>query len=70
MCKALISVFRFYRNGFASMTWGRTLWFIILVKLAIMFLILRIFFFQPSLQGNEADKADAVGSRLTNTEQS
>lgn len=67
MCKALISVFRFYRNGFASMTWGRTLWLIILVKLAIMFLILRIFFFQPTLQGNEAEKAETVGSRLTST---
>jgi len=27
------------------MTWGKTLWFIILVKLFIMFVILKIFFF-------------------------
>lgn len=42
---AVIQIYRFYREGFKRMTWGKTLWFIILVKLFIMFVILKIFFF-------------------------
>ncbi len=37
-----------YVDGFRSMTLGRTLWLIILIKLFIMFAILRIFFFPDS----------------------
>ena len=33
----------FYRDGFRAMTVGRTLWGIILVKLAILFLVLKLF---------------------------
>lgn len=36
---------RFYLEGFRSMTLGRTLWLIILVKLFVLFFILRLFFF-------------------------
>lgn len=45
MKKAAMNIGRFYLEGFRSMTWGRTLWLIILVKLFIMFFILRLFFF-------------------------
>lgn len=47
------------------MTIGRTLWAIILIKVAIMFLVLKIFFF-PSFLGdkNDAEKADFVGDQL------
>lgn len=38
-------IFRFYKEGFKNMTVGRTLWAIILIKLFIMFAILKIFFF-------------------------
>ena len=38
-------IFRFYVEGFRSMTWGRTLWILILIKLFVMFVILKIFFF-------------------------
>jgi len=38
-------IFHFYVEGFRSMTLGRTLWLIILIKLFIMFVILKIFFF-------------------------
>ncbi|MEJ2690011.1 MAG: DUF4492 domain-containing protein, partial [Deltaproteobacteria bacterium] len=37
-------VFRFYRDGFAGMQLGRTLWLIILLKLLILFLIIKPFF--------------------------
>lgn len=58
---------RFYYEGFRDMTLGRTLWAIILVKLAIMFLILRIFFFPNHLGGmNANEKADYVSRELLN----
>ncbi|MBR5530274.1 MAG: DUF4492 domain-containing protein [Bacteroidaceae bacterium] len=62
---ALLRVCRFYYEGFRSMTLGRTLWLIILLKLAIMFLVLRLFFFQPVLEGlSEQEKQEAVGREL------
>jgi hypothetical protein len=42
-------IFFFYYDGFRSMTWGRKLWLIIIIKLFIMFAILRVFFFQDFL---------------------
>ena len=42
---ALVRVARFYIDGFRQMTWGRTLWILILVKLFIMFVVLRMIFF-------------------------
>jgi len=44
------SIFRFYRDGFAGMKLGRTLWLIILLKLFILFLIIKPFFFPDILQ--------------------
>jgi len=40
-----IRIFRFYYEGFKSMDIGKTLWALILIKLFIMFFILKIFFF-------------------------
>ena len=40
-----IRIFRFYIEGFRAMDLGRTLWMIILVKLFIMFVVLKLFFF-------------------------
>jgi hypothetical protein len=40
----LRSVWRLYYDGFRSMTVGRTLWLIILLKLFFLFAILRLFF--------------------------
>lgn len=67
MKKALITVFRFYLEGFREMKLGKTLWLIILVKLFIMFIVLKIFFFPDFLgsrfQTNE-EKSDFVGKQL------
>ena len=41
----LTRIWIFYRDGFREMTLGRTLWTIILIKLFIMFFILKLFFF-------------------------
>ena len=45
-----LKIWRFYMEGFRSMTLGKTLWAIILIKLIIMFFILRLFFFPNILQ--------------------
>lgn len=61
----LLRISRFYRDGFRQMTWGRTLWIIILVKLFVMFAILRLFFFKPALEGlSEEEKTEVVGTLL------
>lgn len=49
------------------MTVGRWLWAIILVKLAVMFLVFRLFFFPDILQRDYADdeaRAEAVRTNL------
>lgn len=56
-----------YYDGFRSMTLGRTLWFIILLKLAIMFLVLKVFFFPSHLGGmDKQQKAEYVAGELIN----
>lgn len=45
-------IFNFYANGFRQMTVGRTLWLIILLKLIIMFAILKYFYFRTSSEAN------------------
>jgi len=42
---------RFYVEGFRAMTLGRTLWAIILVKLFVMFAVVRLLFFPDPLAG-------------------
>ncbi|WP_443914346.1 DUF4492 domain-containing protein, partial [Phocaeicola plebeius] len=52
---------------FREMTWGRVLWAIILIKLFVMFFVLKLFFFPSFLKGKtEAEKQDYVGLELTN----
>ena len=61
-------VWRFYVDGFRGMTVGRSLWLLILAKLAIFFLILKLFFFPNLLErdyDNDADRARAVRENLT-----
>lgn len=62
---AIVLVWRFYRDGFRNMTWGRPLWGLIILKLVILFAVLRVFFFQPVLAGKtDAEKSDHVGNEL------
>lgn len=66
MKQAVINIWRFYAEGFRSMTLGRTLWLIILLKLFILFFILRLFFF-PRFLDNPAvgdDKGGYVSGEL------
>lgn len=62
-------VFNFYYEGFKNMTWGRKLWGIILLKLFIMFVILRIFFFPDFLKRDfdtDEERSRHVLDQLTN----
>lgn len=59
-------IFRFYVEGFRSMTWGRTLWILVLVKLFVIFVVLRLVFFRPALAGqSDAEKQETVGRNLS-----
>ncbi|MBR5541585.1 MAG: DUF4492 domain-containing protein [Bacteroides sp.] len=66
MKNAFLFVWNFYTEGFRNMTWGRPLWFLIFLKVIILFAVLRIFFFQPILSGKtEEQKIEHVGTQLT-----
>lgn len=61
----LIAIYNFYADGFKNMTWGRQLWWLILLKIIILFLVLRAFFFKPILAGkSEEQKIEHVGNEL------
>ena len=56
-------IFRFYLDGFRSMTVGKTLWAIILVNL---FAILKVFFFPDFLAGQSPEeRSRSVMKELT-----
>lgn len=62
-------VWLLYYEGFRDMTVGRTLWAIILIKLFIMFAVLKLFFFPDFLASkgsDEAARAEYVRHELTN----
>lgn len=59
------SVWRFYRDGFRAMTWGRAVWAVLLIKLFVIFVVLRLFVFRPVLGPlDEAARSSAVGDTL------
>lgn len=56
-----------YIDGFRSMTVGRSLWALILIKLALLFLVFRLFFFPDLLSrdySTDDERAEAVRSEL------
>jgi hypothetical protein len=61
-----LRIIRFYVEGFRSMDIGRTLWALILIKLFIMFVVLKIFFFPRYLNrfDSVAEKEDYVSGEL------
>ncbi len=54
----LTKIYRFYIDGFKGMVVGKKLWKIILIKLFIMFAILKLFFFPNFLNTNFASNED------------
>ncbi len=62
------NVFLFYYEGFKGMTIGKKLWLIILIKLFIMFVVLRLFFFPNFLNSRfdtDQQKSEYVLDQLT-----
>ncbi len=58
-----------YVDGFKSMRVGKTLWLIIILKLFIMFAILKFFFFPNFLNSqfeNDTQRSEYVGDELIN----
>ena len=67
MSQALKRIARFYYEGFTGMKLGKTLWLVVLVKLFVMFAVIR-FFFMPDVLSHKAadgDKAAYVSSQIT-----
>ena len=52
-------VFDLYYDGFRSMTLGKTLWLVILIKLFIMFFVLKLFFFSNCIKEHSKGGDDA-----------
>ena len=60
-------IWRFYYDGFRSMTVGKTLWLIILVKVFIFFVVMKLLFFPNLLKKNyssDQERADHVRTEL------
>ncbi|MCH5228878.1 MAG: DUF4492 domain-containing protein [Muribaculaceae bacterium] len=60
-------VWDLYYDGFKSMTVGKTLWLIILVKLFIFFVIMKFLFFPNLLKrdySTDEERADHVRNEL------
>ncbi len=63
--KWLRQIWDLYYDGFRSMTLGRTLWAVILVKLFIIFVVLKIFFLPNYLKEHaRGDEAEFVATEL------
>jgi len=68
MTKLIKKVFYFYYDGFRNMTVGKRLWVIILVKLFIIFVIFKLFFFHDFLKTNfktDQQRSNYVIEQLT-----
>jgi len=66
--KVIKNIFQFYYQGFKNMTVGKKLWAIIIIKLIIMFLILKVFFFPNFLKSNfktNEERSNYVIQQLT-----
>lgn len=55
----LYKVFDLYYDGFRHMKLGKTLWAIILIKLFIIFAILKVFFFPDFIKEHAAKGQEA-----------
>ena len=61
-------IYDLYVDGFRSMTLGRTLWAIILIKLFIIFVILKLFFFPNFIKehASEGEEPEFVATQILN----
>lgn len=63
-------IFRFYYEGFTTMSWwGKRIWLILLIKLFVIFIILKLFFFPDFLKKNyrtDEQRSEHVLEQLIN----
>lgn len=68
MKQIISNIFQFYYQGFRIMTVGKKLWAIIIIKLVVMFLVLKLFFFPNYLKTNfktDEERSNHVIEQLT-----
>ena len=61
-------IYSFYHDGFKGMVLGKTLWKIIVIKLIVMFAVLKFFFFPNYLNTHfqtDQEKSDIVLEQMT-----
>ncbi|ADV45870.1 DUF4492 domain-containing protein [Nitratifractor salsuginis] len=61
-------IYRFYRDGFASMRLGKKLWLIVALKLFVLFVVIKLLFFPNVLQeyfSTDRQRSDFVLHQLT-----
>ncbi|ETD27517.1 DUF4492 domain-containing protein [Helicobacter canis] len=63
----LKNIVRFYVQGFANMTLGKTLWKIIFIKLLVIFIVLKFFIYGDSIRdiGGAKERSEYVLGNLT-----
>ena len=62
------NIIQFYYQGFRNMTIGKRLWTIIIIKLVLLFLVLKVFFFPNFLKTHfktDAERSNYVIEQLT-----
>ena len=68
MIQLIKRLFYFYYDGFREMPfWGRRAWLIIIIKLFIMFAILKLFFFPDFLKkkfDNDKERSEYVMDQI------
>ena len=68
---AFRNLFLFYYEGFRNMSgWGKKVWLVILIKLFIIFIVLKLFFFPDLLKTsfrNDAERSTFVRNQILNT---
>ena len=66
LCSLIVD---FYSEGFSGMSdWAKSLWIIILIKLFVMFFILKLFFFRDTLKNqfdNDQQRGEHVIEQIT-----
>ena len=68
--KQLYRIYDLYADGFRNMKIGKTLWTIIIIKLIIIFAVLKVLFFPDFLgqHANEGEEAEFVAGEILNEE--
>jgi len=72
LSKGISGFLNLYIDGFKNLSsWGRKIWIIILIKLFIMFAILKLFFFPDILKekyDNDEQRSEYVMDQLINSQ--